>query len=146
MRECPSQLNKIAYYVIHLFIIYFYFIYIQKCSKKLGKSGKIGLTWGQWHQLHLFPLAIQFGYRVFRYCAAIAAPIRRDSRGKSVYLTYRELCHLVQYTCRTVLAFKFHPPEHTPTNTNKHTRIYILLLPWGCEAILLHLKYQGDNN
>ena len=84
MGECRSQLNKIAYYVIHLFIIYFYFIYIQKCSKKLGKSGKIGLTWGQWHQLHLFPLVIQFGYRVFGYCAAIATPIKRDSRGLSV--------------------------------------------------------------
>ena len=85
MRECPSQVNKIAYYVIHLFIIYFYFIYIQKCSKKLGKSGKIGLTWGQWHQFHLFPLVIQFGY-----CAAIAAPIRRDSRGLSVNMKKTE--------------------------------------------------------
>ena len=86
MRECPSQVNKTAYYVIHLFIIYFYFLYmIQKCGKKLGKSGKIGLTWGQWHQLHLFPLVIHFGYRVFGYCTAIAAPIRRDSRGLSVF-------------------------------------------------------------
>ena len=75
-RKCPSQVNKIAYYVIHLFIIYFYFLYM--------KSGKIGLTWGQWHQLHLFPLVIQFGHRVFGYCAAIAAPIRGDSRGLSV--------------------------------------------------------------
>ena len=40
-------------------------------NKSVVKTGKIGLTWGQWHQLHLFPLVIQFGY-----CAAIAAPIR----------------------------------------------------------------------
>ena len=79
LREYPSQVNKIAYYVIHLFIIFFCFLYMNKI---------LVLTWEQWHQLHLFPLVIQFGYCVFGYCAAIAAPIRHDSRGLSVLVLF----------------------------------------------------------
>ena len=63
---CPSQVNKIAYYVIHLFIIYFHFLYmIQKCSKKLGKSGKIGLTWGAVAPITFIP--ISYSVRLSRF-------------------------------------------------------------------------------
>ena len=54
---------------------------IQKCSKKIGKSGKMGLTWGAVAPIVYIPSS--YSVRLSRFWLLVA-PIRRDSRGLCV--------------------------------------------------------------